>query len=118
MIDYDGRRFRGHAPDAPVAVYRQDGDVVWSEWSGGDVRRGSLAGTCDAEGTVSFAYCMVLTDGAVISGHSVNTPSSCPTGGSGSTSGGSAMALMRNGVRARSSRSGTDARHYGGFFST
>jgi hypothetical protein len=80
VIDYDGRRFRGHAPDAPVAMYHQDGDVVWSEWSGGHVRRGSLAGTCDAGGTVSFAYCMVLTDGAVISGHSVNTPEFLPDG--------------------------------------
>lgn len=79
-IDYDGRRFKGHAPDAPVATYRQSGEVVWSEFSGGDVRRGSLAGLCDAEGVVSFAYCMVLADGKVISGHSVNTPELLPDG--------------------------------------
>jgi len=80
VIDYDGRRFKGHAPDAPVATYRQDGEVVWSQWSGGDVRRGSLAGLCAPDGTVSFAYCMVLTDGRVVSGHSVNTPEFLPDG--------------------------------------
>jgi hypothetical protein len=78
MIDYEGRRFRkvldaGH-DSAPVAQYHQDGDLVWAEFAGGDVRRGSLAGTCSADGVVTFAYSMVLDHGEVISGRSVNTP--------------------------------------------
>lgn len=77
-MNYDGKRFRkvtaDPAADAPVARYHQSGDLVWAEFAGGDVRRGSLAGTCAADGTVSFAYSMVLTSGEVVSGSSVNTP--------------------------------------------
>jgi len=76
MIDYNGRRFRKLAAgdDVPAAQYHQDGDLVWAEFAGGDVRRGSLAGVCAPDGTLDFAYCMVLTGGEVISGRSVNTP--------------------------------------------
>ncbi|MGY0067839.1 hypothetical protein ACWZEH_13620 [Streptomyces sp. QTS137] len=78
VINYDGKRFRkvltDPAGDAPTALYRQQGDLVWAEFAGGDVRRGSLAGTRDAGGVISFSYSMVLDDGRVISGHSVNTP--------------------------------------------
>jgi hypothetical protein len=76
MINYDGRRFRAvnGEPDAPVALYRQDGDLVWAEFAGHDVRRGSLAGVCRPDGTLEFAYSMVLGGGAVISGHCVSTP--------------------------------------------
>ncbi len=82
MINYDGRRFRKVTaePDAPVAVYHQRDDLVWAEFAGGDVRRGSLTGVCAADGTVEMAYTMVLTDGAVISGHSTNTPELLPDG--------------------------------------
>lgn len=84
MIDYDGRRFRKVTAelvdDPATSAYRQDGDLVWAEFSGGGVRRGSLTGTCAEDGTLDFAYTMVLADGAVISGHSVNTPEFLPDG--------------------------------------
>jgi hypothetical protein len=77
MFDYDGRLFsaRGdHQAQAPVAHYRQDGDLVWGDFAGGPVRRGTLAGRCAADGTLLFAYCMVLDDGAVVSGRCRSTP--------------------------------------------
>jgi hypothetical protein len=76
LINYDGRRFRAlnGEPDAPVALYRQEGDLLWAEFGGHDVRRGSLAGVCLPDGTLDFAYCMVLRDGAVVSGHCTSTP--------------------------------------------
>ena len=75
-IDYDGRRFRPAEHDAAdrVAVYRQDGDLLWGEFTGGRARRGSLAGTCGPDGTLDFAYCMVLDTGEVISGHCTSIP--------------------------------------------
>jgi hypothetical protein len=60
--------------DAPVAEYHQRDDLVWAEFAGGDVRRGSLTGTCAPDGTITFAYTMVLAANEVISGRSVNTP--------------------------------------------
>jgi len=76
MINYNGRKFRKAVADdkAPVAEYHQDGNLVWAEFAGGEVRRGSLTGICAPDGTVDFAYNMVLAGGEVISGRSVNTP--------------------------------------------
>lgn len=80
-IDYDGRRFRpvplrpDEAGEADrVAVYRQDGDLLWGEFTGGRARRGVLTGTCAPDGSLEFAYCMVREDGAVISGRCASTP--------------------------------------------
>lgn len=78
MIDYDGRRFRaagaGDGGDGTVACYRQDGDLVWAEFTGGQVRRGAVTGICGPDGTLRLAYTMVLANGEIISGHTVNTP--------------------------------------------
>lgn len=76
MIDYDGRRFRavGHGPEATIATYHQSGDLLWADFAGGTTRRGSLAGRCAENGTLEFAYTMVLTSGEVISGRCVSTP--------------------------------------------
>lgn len=78
MIDYDGRRFRpvgaGEGENGRVAVYHQNGDLLWGEFSGGDARRGTLTGVCAANGDIEFAYCVVLADGAVVSGHCRSVP--------------------------------------------
>lgn len=77
-IRYDNRTFRvaDAAPgvEVPMARYRQEGDVVWAEFAGGKVRRGSLAGTCAPDGVLRLAYCMVLAGGDVVSGSCVSTP--------------------------------------------
>lgn len=74
-INYDGRRFRtAGGGDGTVARYRQDGDLVWAEFAGGQVRRGTITGACGADGTLRLAYTMVLAGGEVISGHSVTIP--------------------------------------------
>ncbi|MEU3623887.1 hypothetical protein BS329_08520 [Amycolatopsis coloradensis] len=75
MIDYDGRKFRKAGGDAEaIAVYRQEGDVVWAEFAGGDVRRGSIAGTQRENGALDLGYTIVLATGEVICGRTVNTP--------------------------------------------
>ena len=78
MIDYDGRRFRpvtdGSGEESRVAVYRQDGDLLWGEFVGGRARRGVLTGRCAPDGSLNFAYCMVLDDGEVVSGRCASTP--------------------------------------------
>ena len=75
--NYDGISFgavdgsAGHA----VGRYHQDGDLVTVEISGGTVRTGRLVGTVDEAGVLDAGYCMVLTDGEVIAGRCVSTPS-------------------------------------------
>jgi hypothetical protein len=78
MINYDGRRFRpadGVAGEADrVALYHQQGDLIWGEFSGGRARRGVLTGRCAADGSLNFGYCMVLDSGEVIAGRCTSTP--------------------------------------------
>jgi hypothetical protein len=77
VFDYDGRAFRAggdQAVQAPVAHYRQDADLVWGEFAGGQVRRGSLAGRCAPDGVLAFTYCMVLDSGDLVSGRCRSTP--------------------------------------------
>ncbi|MEH1098288.1 hypothetical protein [Micromonospora sp. CPCC 205561] len=77
-ISYDGRRFR--RPEevtddlATTATYHQQGDLVWADFAGGEVRRGSLVGRCAEDGTIAFSYSMVLRGGDVISGRSTSRP--------------------------------------------
>jgi hypothetical protein len=76
-IRYDNRTFRvvdGTGGEVPVAHYHQDGDVVWAEFAGGPVRRGSLNGTCAPDGVLRLAYCMVLDTGDLVTGSCVSTP--------------------------------------------
>jgi hypothetical protein len=77
MINYDGRRFHtaGALPgESAEAVYHQDGDLVWADIQGGDVRHGSLTGLCDADGRVEFTYTMVRGDGELVAGRCVSVP--------------------------------------------
>lgn len=73
VLDYDGRRFRAEGSTA-VARYRQEGDLVWAEVSGGEVLRGAIAGLRDHTGTLHLGYTIVLATGEVVCGHTVNTP--------------------------------------------
>lgn len=83
MINYDGRRFRPAEAGAAsrTAIYRQAGPVVWGEFTGGGVQRGSLAGTAAEDGQLDFAYCMVTDSGEVISGRCHSSPELRPDGG-------------------------------------
>jgi len=85
---YDGRTFvSAGAPETaaadgsvPRGHYHQSGDLVWGEISGGAVRTGSLAGRCEPDGTIRFAYCQVLVDGRVVAGDCVSRPERLPDG--------------------------------------
>jgi len=79
-IDYEGRQFRASGADGTVARYRQDGDLVWADFTGGRVRRGAVTGTCQSDGTLRLAYTMVLATGEVISGRTVTVPHRKPNG--------------------------------------
>jgi hypothetical protein len=74
-INYEGRLFqRAGGGDGTVARYRQEGDLVWADFTGGKVRRGTITGTCGPDGTLRLAYTMALATGEVISGRTVNIP--------------------------------------------
>lgn len=76
VINYDGRRFRADdgGETAAIAQYHQRGDLLWAEFDGGEVRRGSLCGRAAPEGELEFAYSIVLLNGEVVSGRCHSTP--------------------------------------------
>jgi hypothetical protein len=86
-ISYDGRVFRSAAAETagrdgagPVGHYHQDGDVVWAEFAGGRVVRGSLVGRRDPGGVLHLAYCQLLDDGTTVAGRCTSQPTVLPDG--------------------------------------
>jgi hypothetical protein len=80
-INYEGREFRKSGDDDGTVVrYHQDGDLVWTNFTGIQIRRGAVTGLCGPDGTLRLAYTMVLATGAVISGHTMNIPELKPDG--------------------------------------
>jgi hypothetical protein len=80
-ISYDGRVFHSSAAETAgqdgsgvIGHYHQDGDVVWAEFAGGRVVRGSLTGRSDPDGVLHLAYCQLLDDGSVMSGRCTSHP--------------------------------------------
>lgn len=62
-IDYNGRKFvpemnseNGEVSAATVFEYHQNGKMLWAEYSGGDILRGSLMGNVSANGELDFVY--------------------------------------------------------------
>lgn len=81
MISYDDRIFRkAGGGDGTFARYRQQGDLVWADFAGGNVRRGTITGTCAADGTLTLAYTMVTLSGEIVAGRTVSTPDWQPDG--------------------------------------
>lgn len=80
--DYDGVFFG--SPDAPnehaIGRYHQDGDLITVDIGGGAVRAGRLVGTVDAAGVITGGYVQVMTDGEVVAGRVVSTPTLLPDG--------------------------------------
>ncbi len=77
-INYDGMCFRStekHQDGTSVtAAYHQDGDLVWAESSGGNVRHCLLAGVCGHDGVITIGYTMILNTGQLVIGHCVSQP--------------------------------------------
>jgi hypothetical protein len=85
--DYDGRCFRPvgtmsalDGSGGPLGRYHQDGDVIWAEFSGPEVRIGRLVGTRRPDGTIDAAYCMIAANGEAITGTCVSTPTAVADG--------------------------------------
>lgn len=81
-IDYDGRKFvpkmnteNGEVSGQTVFTYHQNGDVLWAEYCGGDVVKGSLLGTVMHNGELDFVYQHINKDKEIRTGkcHSIPT---------------------------------------------
>lgn len=62
-INYDGRKFitkmnseNGEVGEQTNFTYHQNGNLLWAEYSGGDILKGSLIGTVLCNGKLDFVY--------------------------------------------------------------
>ncbi|CAM5583948.1 hypothetical protein AB0H45_07705 [Streptomyces atroolivaceus] len=60
-------------------TYHERDGRIWAEYAGGDVVRGHLVGTRDAD-TLDFRYVQLKHDGTTSSGHCVSTVTDLPDG--------------------------------------
>lgn len=60
--------------------YHQENDVVWAEYSGGDIVKGFLVGKVLSDGTLAFHYQHINRDHAIRLGKCVSSVEALPDG--------------------------------------
>lgn len=87
MTIYDGKTFRSASNTANGEVgtetrfyYHQDGNVVWAEYSGGSIVRGSLIATVREDHSLDMRYHHVNREGELMTGRCQSTPETLPDG--------------------------------------
>lgn len=87
MIDYNGKIFRpvmnsenGETSEETVFVYRQEGNILTSAYSGGKIIKGHLIGIVDAHGNIDMRYHQVNANGELMTGICRSQPELMPNG--------------------------------------
>jgi hypothetical protein len=80
-IDYHDRRFAsvsnsstGDVGAGTVFHYRQQGDVVWATYEGGDIACGTLIARVLEDGSLDMRYQHVTRDGVIKTGRCASQP--------------------------------------------
>lgn len=80
-INYDGKYFitktnseNGEANSETIFVYYQNGNIVWAEYGGGNIEKGTLIGTVAQNGVLEFNYQHVNVNEQIRIGRCISTP--------------------------------------------
>ena len=86
-INYEGKVFgsvsnsgSGEVGNETRFHYHQQGSIVWADYSGGDIARGSLLATVDEQGRLDMRYQHVNRRGELKTGICQSTPVTLPDG--------------------------------------
>jgi hypothetical protein len=86
-ISYHNRKFRsiansnaGEVGSETIFHYRQDGDVVWAEYSGGEIVRGTLVAMVLPDDSLDMRYQHVNRKGDLMTGICGSIPELLPDG--------------------------------------
>ena len=86
-ISYDRRIFRplsnsetGEVGDETLFRYHQKDDIVWAEYSGGQIRFGTLIATMLDDGSLDMRYQHINANGDLMTGVCRSTPELLPDG--------------------------------------
>ena len=81
LMNYNNRTFRavlteinGETTIETVFEYKQDGAIVTSEYSGGEIHKGHLIGLVDANGNIEMRYHQVNKKGVLMTGSCFSKP--------------------------------------------
>lgn len=74
-MNYDGRKFKsiknsdsGDVDGETIFHYHQEGNLVWADYSGGSIIRGTLIAICDDEGALDMRYQHINLTGQLMTG--------------------------------------------------
>lgn len=86
-IDLNNKVFRlvsstgsGEVDIEVLFTYYQKEDVLWAEYEGGPVRKGTVTGRIREDGTLDFHYQHLNTENEVMTGHCLSTIEKLPNG--------------------------------------
>jgi len=84
---YDNRTFRsisnsetGEVGGDTVFSYHHDGDIVWAEYSGGEIVRGTLIAKVLADDSLDMRYQHINRKGEIMTGVCTSIPETLPDG--------------------------------------
>jgi hypothetical protein len=81
MIDYNGKIFRptvnsenGETSSETVFIYKQTGNILSSEYSGGKIKKGHLIGIVDKNANIDMRYHQVNNKNQIMTGKCKSKP--------------------------------------------
>lgn len=87
MIEYNNRVFKpiqntdnSETSGETVFIYKQEGNIVTSEYSGGKIKYGHLVGLVHENGCIDMRYHQVNVYGELMTGTCTSTPEVLPNG--------------------------------------
>jgi hypothetical protein len=81
MINYNNKTFvpisnteNGETSSETVFLYKQDGNIITSDYSGGNIKKGHLIGLVDAFGNIDMRYHQINFKGELMTGRCTSKP--------------------------------------------
>ncbi len=74
-MNYNNKKFKpiknsenGETAEDTIFIYKQDGKILTSEYSGGQIKKGHLIGLVDEVGNIEMRYHQINTKGKFMTG--------------------------------------------------
>ena len=87
MINYNNKKFRpvqntpnGETSSDTLFIYKQEGNLLTSEYAGGEIATGHLIGLVDSDGNIDMRYHQINLRGELMTGICRSRPELLPTG--------------------------------------
>jgi hypothetical protein len=80
-MDYNNKKFRpvsnsenGETSNETLFLYKQNGQILTSEYAGGKIKFGHLLGLVDEQGNITMRYHQINDKNELMTGHCTSTP--------------------------------------------